>query len=952
MKVSAVALVSTPTVDADGDGTNDTYKPGDTVRARVTFNSAVDVTGSPVLKLQFAESSGEKTMTFDTARSRTNTTTLEFTYTVAAGNLSTQGIAFLADKLSVGPGASILGAQAGQLSGTAVDLSFAKVDHDPGHKVDGVKPRLAATNTISVTSSPGTDGTYGIGDVIDVTVRFNEAVTVTTLGNPVTDPNLQVAVGVENDFNDWNSVPYHSGSGTTDLVFRYTVKEGDVDADGISVPANAIALGPPGRSSKIADAAGNEAGFSQLQNSRSGRFTNHKVDGKRATVTSAAVRDSTLTITFNEALGAAANLANAAFTVEKTPAGGSERTVSLSGTPSISGAAVTLTLASAIVETDTDVKVSYAAPTTGTDNKLVDAAGNAVESFTDRRVASDTFAPTVRDAWVNGSTLTLTFGEPLDTAAAPAPGAFTISGTTAATTVTKVAFKSGDATKVELTLNPAVGSGESSVTVSYSRPAANPLKDASGNRVANFSETVNTNAAPGFPSNAPATLSVEENSAAGAAVGAVAATDPDGDALTYTLDSASAEAFAIDGDGAITVAGAVALDHEAKPSWSVTVSVSDGKASDGTADPAVDATHSLTINVADVGEPPGAPPTAVEVTGTSNTSVRVSWTAPPAETDRPAVTGYDLRWFEGASDPDLDSQWSTRALEEAATSTTITGLHAGSTYRVQVRAKNADGGGPWSDSGSGSTTVLVPANCDADSTTTQDWIASVTSTSRSITVTLNDPPQGGGISINICRVRGTFGQQIFSIGEPAAGSHTITNWGINNRGPALEPDTDYWVRVSGQYNDNYSVWHHIRTKSADWTPVPALTALAASSSGPYAIGDVIALKATFNVAVTVDTTGGTPRIPFTLGTATKHAAYALGQRHDGPGVPLHGGRGRRGQRRHHGRAERAGAQRRDHRRRILERGDARPRGGGGERRATPSTRCARRCRAPRFRGRR
>ena len=241
LKVSAVALVSTPTVDADGDGTNDTYKPGDTVRARVTFNSAVDVTGSPVLKLQFAETYGEKTMTFDTARGRTNTTTLEFTYTVVAGNLSTQGIAFLANKLSVGQGASILGA----LAETAVDLSFAKVDHDPGHKVDGVKPRLAATNTISVTSSPGTDGTYGIGDVIDVTVRFNEAVTVTTLGNPVTDPNLQVAVGVENDFNDWNSVPYHSGSGTTDLVFRYTVKEGDVDADGISVPANAIALGPP-----------------------------------------------------------------------------------------------------------------------------------------------------------------------------------------------------------------------------------------------------------------------------------------------------------------------------------------------------------------------------------------------------------------------------------------------------------------------------------------------------------------------------------------------------------------------------------------------------------------------------------------------------------------------------------------------------------------------------------
>ena len=57
---------------------------------------------------------------------------------------------------------------------------------------------------------------------------------------------------------------------------------------------------------------------------------------------------------------------------------------------------------------------------------------------------------------------------------------------------------------------------------------------------------------------------------------------------------------------------------------------------------------------------------------------------------------------------------------------------------------------------------------------------------------------------------------------------------------------------------------------------PALTALAATSSGPYAVGEVIAFTATFNVAVTVDTTGGTPRIPFTLGTATKHAAYHSG----------------------------------------------------------------------------
>ena len=84
-------------------------------------------------------------------------------------------------------------------------------------------------------------------------------------------------------------------------------------------------------------------------------------------------------MTFNEELGAAASLANSAFTVKKTPSGGSETMLTLSSTaPSISGSTVTLTLAtaSAVTATDTDVKVLYSKPSTGTANKLVDAFGN------------------------------------------------------------------------------------------------------------------------------------------------------------------------------------------------------------------------------------------------------------------------------------------------------------------------------------------------------------------------------------------------------------------------------------------------------------------------------------------------------------------------------------------------------------------------------------------------
>ena len=105
------------------------------------------------------------------------------------------------------------------------------------------------------------------------------------------------------------------------------------------------------------------------------------------------------------------------------------------------------------------------------------------------------------------------------------------------------------------------------------------------------------NRAPGFPAGAPATLEVVENNAAGAAAGTVAAEDPDGDAMTYALDSASDAVFDIDSNGAITVTEANALDRETKASYSVTVSVHDGKNGAGQPDTAVDATHKITISV-------------------------------------------------------------------------------------------------------------------------------------------------------------------------------------------------------------------------------------------------------------------------------------------------------------------------------------------------------------------
>ncbi len=97
---------------------------------------------------------------------------------------------------------------------------------------------------------------------------------------------------------------------------------------------------------------------------------------------SATVTGASLVIAFDDDLAAAPDLANGAFTVKKTPSGGTEQTETLTGSPSIDGRTVTLTLGSAAVSTDTGVTVSYTKPATGSGNRLADGNGNEVAAFT------------------------------------------------------------------------------------------------------------------------------------------------------------------------------------------------------------------------------------------------------------------------------------------------------------------------------------------------------------------------------------------------------------------------------------------------------------------------------------------------------------------------------------------------------------------------------------------
>ena len=85
-------------------------------------------------------------------------------------------------------------------------------------------------------------------------------------------------------------------------------------------------------------------------------------------------------------------------------------------------------------------------------------------------------------------------------------------------------------------------------------------------------------------------------------------------------------------------------------------------------------------------------PAAPSVSVASGTSLRVSWIAPV--NNGTAITDYDVRYKRSSS-----STWSSHAFTGRGKSTTITGLTAGVTYHVQVRAGNSAGEGEWSLSG-------------------------------------------------------------------------------------------------------------------------------------------------------------------------------------------------------------------------------------------------------------
>ena len=133
---------------------------------------------------------------------------------------------------------------------------------------------LASVDKITITSDAGSDNTYKAGDTIEVTVKFTEEVNAESHKNNAEDaPQLTLKIGTANRNADFDG--RRSGN---ELAFAYTVTAGDVDTDGIEIPANSLAL----NGGTITDTVTGKA--TDLKHAALPGQASHKVDGVAPTI--------------------------------------------------------------------------------------------------------------------------------------------------------------------------------------------------------------------------------------------------------------------------------------------------------------------------------------------------------------------------------------------------------------------------------------------------------------------------------------------------------------------------------------------------------------------------------------------------------------------------------------------------------------------------------------------
>uniref|UniRef100_UPI003138356C FG-GAP-like repeat-containing protein n=1 Tax=Synechococcus sp. UW140 TaxID=368503 RepID=UPI003138356C len=238
---------------------------------------------------------------------------------------------------------------------------------------------LLFTNTavtyVAPVAATTTNGTYGIGSVVTITVGFSEAVLVDTTGGT---PQLQLETGSTDRY-----ATYSSGTGSNTLSFQYTVQAGDTSADLDQLSSSALTL----NGGTIKDAAGNNAILTLAAPGATGSLAANAalvIDGTAPTANLTSITDDVGSVT--GLLASSARTDDSSLVLAGTNESGSSVAIyngsTLLGNATVSGTnwTYTATIANA---TTYDFNV-----------KETDSAGNTSAATSNLTVTGDTVAPT------------------------------------------------------------------------------------------------------------------------------------------------------------------------------------------------------------------------------------------------------------------------------------------------------------------------------------------------------------------------------------------------------------------------------------------------------------------------------------------------------------------------------------------------------------------------------
>ena len=760
---TAAVLVDTtaPTVTSVGVPSNATYIAGQNLDFTVNFDEAVTVDssgGTPRIALTL-DTGG--TVYADYV-SGSGSTALTFRYTVASGNVDTNGVTLGA-----------LGANGGTIKDTAgndATLTLNSVGSTTGVLVDALAP------TVSSVGVPA-NGTYTAGQNLDFTVNFSEAVTVNTGGGtPYITLTLDTGGSVQ--------AAYLSGSGTSALTFRYTVATGNLDTDGVALGSAITANG-----GTLRDATGNDA---TLTLNSVGATTGVLVDAVAPGVTSINRAGSATTnaasvdytVTFSENVS---GLDTGDFTLTATgTAAGSIASVS-----AINGSTYTVTVNG--ISGDGTLRLDLKSSGTG----ITDSTGNAISGgfSSGQAYTVDRVAPVVASVSVP-SDGTYVAGQNLD---------FTVNFSEAVTV-----DSTGGTPRIAVTLDTGgtayasylSGSGTSALT--FRLTVASGQLDSNGITLGSSIDTNGGTLRDAVGNNAVATLN-SVGSTTGVRV----------DAIDPTVASVSVPS------GGSYNAGDV-LTFTVNTSEAVTVNTGGG-------------TPRLVLDIG------GSTAYASYVSGSGSTALVFQYTVQPGDTDA-----------DGIAVSSLQANGST--LRDAA----------GNTMALTLNSVGSTSG------------VLIDTTAPAASGIVRVDASPTSAASVSYTVTFSEDVTGVDAGDFTLAATGSASGSIASVTAVDAHTYTVLVNGIGGTGTLGLNLKGSGTGIADAAGNAISGGLSGAVYSID-RDVPTVASVSVPADGTYVAGQNLDFTVNFSEAVTVDSSGGTPRIAVTLDTGgTAYASYLSG----------------------------------------------------------------------------